>query len=94
MADFLRPSEAFACVDAQGVRRRFDPSMVVDVKHWAVKGREHLFEPVRDVDEAARSQATSFGPRGVEQATAAPGEKRSVRRPRRSGDEAGDSSDA
>ncbi|MGD9989299.1 hypothetical protein, partial [Pseudonocardia sp.] len=59
-------------------------------KHWAIKGREHLFEPARDADDVARAQATSFGPRNVEQATAAPGEKRSVRRPRKTDEDAGD----
>jgi hypothetical protein len=47
--------------------------------HPYVKGREHLFEPAADV--AARS--AGLGAAGaVETATAAPGERRSVRRSR------------
>ena len=45
--------------------------------HPYVKGREHLFEPADDV--AARSAGTGAA---VETATAAPGERRSVRRSR------------
>lgn len=45
--------------------------------HPYVKGREHLFEPADDA--AARSGGSGMA---VETATAAPGERRSVRRSR------------
>lgn len=83
MADFMRPTQAFTCVDKDGVKRRFDPSMLVRVGHWAVKGRESLFAEARDDDELARDRITSVTARPVEQATAAPGEKRAARRPRK-----------
>ena len=84
MADFLRPTEPFVCVDSEGVKRRFDPTMLLPVKHWAVSGREHLFEPAQDADQVERERVRSVGPRDVERATRAPGEKRSTRRTDRS----------
>lgn len=87
MADYLRPTEPFTCVDAEGTKRRFDPTMLVAADHWAVKGRERLFAAARDVDEAEQERITSFGPRlddqGIERATAAPGERRTTRRPKK-----------
>lgn len=91
MADYLRPTEPFVCVDAKGVKRRFDPSMLISSGHWAIKGRERLFEPARDADQVARDLETAIGPREVERATAAPGEKRPTRRIRKaSNDDAGE----
>lgn len=83
MADFMRPTQAFTCVDKDGTKRRFDPSMLVRAGHWAVKGRASLFEEARDDDELARDRITSVTVRPVEQATAEPGEKRAARRLRK-----------
>ncbi|MFC5996946.1 hypothetical protein ACFQE5_22300 [Pseudonocardia hispaniensis] len=87
MAEFVRPTQAFVCVDTDGVKRRFDPTMLLLVGHWAIEGREDLFAPARDVDQVERERVTAVGPRPVEQATAAPGERRATRRPRRKTDE-------
>lgn len=81
-----RARQAFVCLDADGVKRRFDASTLVSEGHWALKGREHMFEAAEDV--ADRDPVQSVTARPVEQATAEPGEKRSTRRPRKSADDA------
>lgn len=69
----LRCTEAFAITEKNGVQRVLRPGDLVEDKDPCVKGREHLFEPV----EANAHRATD---RAVEQATAAPGETRTVRK--------------
>lgn len=72
----LRVRGSFACI-YQGVEEVFAAGRLVDASDPVVKGREHLFEPV----EVAASRQSLMGrtaPAPVEQATAAPGEKRSV----------------
>ncbi|RBO82073.1 hypothetical protein [Nocardia puris] len=66
----LRAREAFSYTDHHGVPRIVRPGDLVEDSDPGVKGREHLYEPVEVA--AARSSAV------VEQATAAPGEKRAV----------------
>lgn len=66
-----RPNQAFVTVDPDGVKIVFspDPSLgiaLVPEGHWVLKGRESLFDPI--------------GQELPESATAAPGEKRPVRR--------------
>lgn len=70
----LRPTESFVAIDSHGTKHHFGPGDLVDASSWVVKGREALFEPAEPTNEPA-----------VEQATAAPGEKRTVRRPHDSG---------
>lgn len=65
----FRCKQAFVTVDADGNRARFGFGDLVPDDHWAIKGRESLFEPA---ENAVRKE--------VEQATAAPGEKRTNRR--------------
>lgn len=65
----LRVKEAFSFTEKNGVARVLCPGDLVDSNDTAVKGREQFFETPEDV--VARS---------VEQATAAPGEKRAVKR--------------
>jgi hypothetical protein len=67
----LRVKEPFS-VDIKGAAFVFSAGQLVDSSHPAVKGREHLFETV---DQWMGRQ--DVGSR-VEQATATPGEKRSV----------------
>lgn len=67
----LRVKEPFS-VDVDGSPRVFTAGQLVDSTNPAVKGREHLFETI---DEWMGQQP---GAGGVEQATAAPGEKRSL----------------
>lgn len=68
----LRCKEAFAVTDSDGAALVFAPGDLVDSKNKWVKGRENHFEKV---EAAAERQSR------VEQATAAPGEQRSVTRP-------------
>lgn len=68
----LRCREPFAA-DMDGVQRVVPAGTLLDSSDPIVKGRENLFEPV-DTFMARQSP-------DVEQATAAPGEKRSVGRP-------------
>ncbi len=72
----LRAREAFSYTDNRGIPRIVRPGDLVDDADPGVKGREHLFEPV----EVAAARATAV----VEQATAAPGEKRTVSARRKS----------
>jgi hypothetical protein len=65
----LRVKEPFACT-YRGVEEVFGSGRLVDSKDPVVKGREQFFESV----EAASSRMSA----GIEAATAAPGEKRSV----------------
>lgn len=67
---------AFAA-SADGVPRMYTVGMLVDASDPVIKGREGLFE---DVDTHMADKAARQAPR-VEQATAEPGEKRSVGRP-------------
>ena len=68
----LRCTDAFAYSEPNGVQRVLRPGDLVEDKDPCVKGREHLFEPV----EANAHRSTE---RAVEQATAAPGEKRATK---------------
>jgi len=68
----LRVLEAFAYKSSDGFLVPLGAGEIVDSTHPAVKGREHMFEPVEAT--AARSRDE------VEQATAAPGEKRAVKK--------------
>lgn len=67
---------AFAA-SVDGVPRMYTVGQLVDASDPAVKGRESLFE---DVETHMADKAARQAPR-VEQATAEPGEKRSVGRP-------------
>ena len=70
----LRCIEAFAFSDHKtGVERVVRPGDLVDQKDPLVKGREMWFESVD-------ANVERVSDRSVEQATAAPGEKRAVRR--------------
>lgn len=64
---------AFAA-SMDGVPRMYTVGLLVDDKDPIIKGREHLFE---DVETHVAEKAARQAPR-VEQATAGPGEKRSV----------------
>ena len=64
---------AFAA-SVDGVPRMYTVGMLVDASDPVIKGREGLFE---DVDTHMADKAARQAPR-VEQATAEPGEKRSV----------------
>lgn len=66
----LRAREPFS-ITFNGTPRGFVVGDLIDSEHPIVQGREHLFEPV---------ETFSLMP-SVEQATAAPGEKRSRTRP-------------
>lgn len=73
----LRVTKAFSVLsDPNG--HVYTPGELVDANHPHVKGREDHFETV----EAHVSARAGRG--GVEQATAAPGEKRSVSKPKAS----------
>lgn len=67
----MRVREPFVAV-VGGVPRAYTAGQLIEDTDPVFKGRERLFEDV------------ASGVRGVEQATAAPGEKRNVRRPRQS----------
>lgn len=67
---------AFAA-SVDGVPRMYTVGMLVDASDPAVKGREALFE---DVETHMADKAARQAPR-VEQATAEPGERRSIARP-------------
>lgn len=69
----FRAREAFAFTDQQGIPRVVRPGDLFDSGDACLKGRGHLFEPVEV--NAERRRAT------VEDASAAPGEKRSVSAP-------------
>lgn len=71
----LRAREAFACADAQGTPRVVRPGDLFDSDDALVVGREGLFEPVEVATQRAESVVAGTG---VESATAAPGERRSV----------------
>jgi len=66
----LRAIEAFAFTDKNGIPRVVRPGDLFDESDPCLTGRTHLFEPVEV--NAARRRAT------VEDASAAPGERRSV----------------
>lgn len=71
MAKILRVTKAFSVLsDPDG--HVYTPGELVDADHPHVKGREDCFETV-EAHVSARVARS-----GVEQATAAPGEKRSV----------------
>ena len=72
-----RVREPFVAV-VGGVPRAYPAGQLIDDTDPVFKGRERLFEDVE------------AGVRRVEQATAAPGEKRSVRRPARQGKSKGE----
>ncbi|UYL86860.1 hypothetical protein SEA_RAVENCO17_7 [Gordonia phage RavenCo17] len=72
----LRAREAFACSDSHGTPRVVRPGDLFDSTDPLVTGRENLFEPVEVATQ--RSEAVVAGGSGIEAATAAPGEKRSV----------------
>lgn len=63
--DLYQAKDTFSVVQEDGIPVVVDRGDLVRAGHPLLKGREHLFEPVE--------QAVRFD---VEQATAAPGEKR------------------
>lgn len=69
MVRYLRAVTSFIVADKKGIGRLVSEGDLLPVDDPVMKGRAHLFV---DLEE------------GVEQATASPGEKRSVRRPRTS----------
>jgi hypothetical protein len=71
----IKRSKASFAATVNGVPQVIPAGYLVEDGHEVLKGREHLFEAV----EAHVSQRE----RRVEQATAAPGEKRTVSRPQR-----------
>lgn len=70
MPDVYRAKEPFAFTDKNGVPRSIVPGDLMTAGDPNLKGREHLFERV----EVAAARATNV----VEDASAAPGELRSV----------------
>lgn len=75
----FRAKSAFVVRDPDtGGRLHITPGFTVAEGHWVLAGRESLFEDV--VEVAARTANPTSSVRPVEQATAAPGEKRSTRR--------------
>lgn len=64
----FRPTTSFVTSDPDGAKARFSPQTLVPEGHWVLKGRESMFEPVEDAADR------------VEQATAAPGERRRTRK--------------
>ena len=64
-------TESFVVWDRNGTPHSVSSGQVIDDKDWRVKGREFRFEPVDTTVERHRD---------VEQATRAPGEKRTVAR--------------
>lgn len=66
----VRAIEAFAFTDRQGIPRVVRPGDLFDSSNPCLTGRQHLFEPVAVAAE--RRRAT------IEDASAAPGEQRSV----------------
>lgn len=76
----LRCTAAYA-VMVNGVPRVVAHDELVDSNDPIVKGREQHFETVDQHMQRRRRDRTDTAP--VEQATAAPGEKRSVGRPRK-----------
>jgi hypothetical protein len=75
MGKILRVTQAFSVLsDPDG--HVYTPGELVDADHPHVKGREDHFETV---EAHVTARAARRG--GVEQATAAPGEKRSVSKP-------------
>jgi len=73
----LRCKEPFAA-DVDGIPRVVPAGTLIDSSDPIVKGRDHLFEPI---DVFMSSKAPQ-----VEQATAGPGEKRSLPRRGKAGD--------
>lgn len=71
----VRAKEPFAYTDESGVPRIVNPGQLLDSADPCVVKRAHLFEPV----EVAAARVTA----ATETASAAPGETRSVTRPRR-----------
>jgi len=77
----LRCVEAFAYSEPNGVQRVLRPGDLVESDDPAVKGREQWFETVEaNVKRATERREGKDSSDGViEQATSAPGEKRSTR---------------
>jgi hypothetical protein len=73
----LRCLAPFALTEKSGVERVVSAGDLVDSTDPVVKGREDLFEPVETT--VARTKE-----RGVEKATASPGEKRTAAKPAKS----------
>jgi hypothetical protein len=70
----LRVKEAFSC-DIKGVPYTFPAGALIDSNHPAIEGRKHLFETVQSYMEG---EAKRLRGKDVEEATAAPGEKRNL----------------
>lgn len=70
----LRVKEPFGCSDGRDGWYAFAEGDFVDDDHPAVKGREALFETVDDFTARTKQRPVT----AVEQATAAPGERRHV----------------
>jgi hypothetical protein len=63
--------ESFVVWDSNSIPHSVSAGQVIDDKDWRVKGREFRFEPVESTVERRRE---------VEQATRAPGEKRTAKK--------------
>jgi len=74
----IKRCKASFAVSANGVPRMVTAGQLVDANDPVIKGREALFE---DVETFMSDKAARQAPK-VEQATAEPGEKRSVAPPR------------
>lgn len=73
-----RVTEGFA-IDKDGRSYVMKPGDLVDARHPAYKGREHLFEPVDTAhvrDALSRTRTSASASDALEIATAGPGEKR------------------
>jgi hypothetical protein len=94
MAKLLRVREAFAYMvgNYPDVLR---PGDVVSSDHPAVKGREDKFEDVTTDNALVRDPSAALVPASgvIEQATAAPGEKRSVSTAKKAAKKAASTSD-
>lgn len=87
--------EAFAYSEPNGVQRVLRPGDLVDDNDPAVKGRERMFETVEANARRATDRAAGKPVEGViEQATAAPGEKRTARRSTKPKDSSDDQAEA
>lgn len=80
----VRARETFFAATKSGQTRQVVEGEIFDMKDPLVKGREHLFVAVKVASIAASNAAVSRAAEpAVEQATAAPGEKRAVAVPKK-----------
>lgn len=80
----LQARETFFVATKSGMTRQVIQGEVFDEKDPLVKGHEHLFDEMKVASVADSKAAVSRGAEPVvEQATAAPGEKRAVTAPKK-----------